>query len=117
MEITPKAAGILTGDILKTLRELMSKKMPHQKRFDYIVCSIADYLRVNVCSLYVLRPGDMLELFATKGLDIRAIHETFLRVGEGLIGEIALQRKPLIFKNVLFVLFWLIRSVGKGTLF
>ena len=100
MEITPKAAGILTGDILKTLRELMSKKMPHQKRFDYIVCSIADYLRVNVCSLYVLRPGDMLELFATKGLDIRAIHETFLRVGEGLIGEIALQRKPLIFKNV-----------------
>lgn len=99
MKITPLTAGIFTTDVLKALRDLMSKQLPHQKRLDKIVSLVADCLHVNVCSLYVLRPGDMLELFATKGLDERAIHETFLRVGEGLIGEVALQRKTLVFKN------------------
>ena len=77
----------------------MSKEMPHQKRLDKIVSIVVDYMRVNVCSLYVLRPGDMLELFATKGLDAKSVHETFLRVGEGLVGEVALQRKPLAFQD------------------
>lgn len=99
MKITPLTQNIFGSNTLKALRELMSKQMPHQKRLDKIVSIVAEYLHVNVCSLYVLRPGDLLELFATKGLDEKAIHETFLRVGEGLIGEVALQRKTLVFKN------------------
>ena len=99
MKVTSLATGIFTKDVLKALRDLMSKQLPYQKRLDKIVSLVVDCLHVNVCSLYVLRPGDMLELFATKGLDEKAVHETFLRVGEGLIGEVALQRKTLIFKN------------------
>ena len=99
MKITPLTQNLFSTNALKALRELMGKQMPHQKRLDKIVALVAEYLHVNVCSLYVLRPGDLLELFATKGLDEKAIHETFLRVGEGLIGEVALQRKTLIFEN------------------
>lgn len=88
-----------TRQVLKDLREIMSKEMNIQKRLDKIVTVVADHLHVNVCSLYVLRPGDMLELYATHGLDTKSVHETFLRVGEGLIGEVALQRKTLAFEN------------------
>lgn len=90
---------ISTRHILKSLRELMAKEMNWQKRLDQIVSIVAQQLHVDVCSLYVVRPGDILELFATKGLDSKSVHETFLRVGEGLVGEIAMQRKPLAFEN------------------
>jgi Signal transduction protein containing GAF and PtsI domains len=38
----------------------------------------------EVCSAYVMRPGEVLELFATEGLKLEAVHRTRLRVGEGL---------------------------------
>ncbi|MGN1063756.1 MAG: phosphoenolpyruvate--protein phosphotransferase, partial [Alphaproteobacteria bacterium] len=88
-----------TRHVLKDLREIMSKEMDLQKRLNKIVTIVAEQLNVQVCSLYILRPGEMLELYATYGLDTKSVHETFLRVGEGLIGEIALQRKALTFEN------------------
>ncbi|MDX1581485.1 MAG: hypothetical protein R3360_07675, partial [Alphaproteobacteria bacterium] len=48
-----------------------------------------------VCSIYLVRAGDILELFATKGLNAEAVHKTSLRVGEGLVGEIAARASPL----------------------
>ncbi len=98
-EEIPVQNGVSARYVLKDLRDVMSKEMPLQDRLDRITNLIAQRLNVDVCSCYILRPGDMLELFATKGLDPKSVHETFLRVGEGLIGEIALQRKPLSFEK------------------
>lgn len=81
--------------LMRELRRLMARDMSIQARLDRIVSLLAESLNVDVCSCYILRPGDLLELYATYGLDKNARHETFLRVGEGLVGEIALQRKPL----------------------
>lgn len=47
---------------------------------------IAAELVCEVCSVYVLRPGEVLELAATHGLNPRAVGRTRLRVGEGLVG-------------------------------
>ncbi|MGC9270453.1 phosphoenolpyruvate--protein phosphotransferase [Acidiphilium sp.] len=47
---------------------------------------IASELSLEVCSIYVARPGEMLELAATHGLRIGAVGRTRLRVGEGIIG-------------------------------
>lgn len=85
--------------VLKSLRHLMTQDVLPQERLNQIVALVAEQLGVDVCSCYILRPGDILELCATKGLDQKAVHETFLRVGEGLVGEIALQRKSLIFED------------------
>jgi phosphotransferase system enzyme I (PtsP) len=49
----------------------------------------------EVCSVYVMRAGEVLELFATRGLRAEAIHKTRLRVGEGLVGDIAAHARPL----------------------
>ena len=49
----------------------------------------------EVCSIYLLRAGEVLELFATEGLKKEAVHKTRLRVGEGLIGDIASHARAL----------------------
>ena len=50
---------------------------------------VAAELIAEVCTIYVLRPGDMLELTATFGLNQDAIGTTRLRVGEGIVGLVA----------------------------
>jgi phosphotransferase system enzyme I (PtsP) len=47
---------------------------------------VASELVSEVCSVYVQRPGDILELAATEGLNPEAIGRTRLRVGEGIVG-------------------------------
>jgi phosphotransferase system enzyme I (PtsP) len=67
-----------------------------QKRLDDVVSLIANDMVAEVCSCYVLRAGEVLELFGTKGLQQSAVHKTRLRVGEGLIGQIAASATPLL---------------------
>ena len=47
---------------------------------------VASEMVSEVCSIYVQRPGDILELAATEGLNRQAIGHTRLRVGEGIAG-------------------------------
>ncbi len=86
--------------LLKNIRRVIRKSGTTDDKMNAIVTLIAEGIKVEVCSCYVMRPGDVLELFATKGLDAKSVHETFLRVGEGLVGEIALKRKPQAFENI-----------------
>jgi phosphotransferase system enzyme I (PtsP) len=51
-----------------------------------VVQLISAELVAEVCSIYVMRPGDLLELAATEGLNPAAIQRTRLRVGEGIVG-------------------------------
>ena len=51
-----------------------------------LVRLVASELVSEVCSIYVQRPGDILELTATEGLNRDAIGRTRLRVGEGIVG-------------------------------
>ena len=93
---TPIHDVVSVRQIMKDLRDLSAQDLTPEKRLNRIVALIAEQLRVDVCSCYIARAGDILELCATFGLDQRAVHETFLRFGEGLVGEIALSRKPLV---------------------
>ncbi|MBB4285950.1 phosphoenolpyruvate--protein phosphotransferase [Roseospira goensis] len=88
----PDASG---RRLLGRLREYMAGGGTAQDRLDRTVRLIAEELRSDVCSCYVLRAGEVLELFATQGLSQDAVHQTRLRVGEGLVGEIAARARPL----------------------
>jgi phosphotransferase system enzyme I (PtsP) len=70
-----------------------------ESRLSDVVSVIAKDMAAEVCSLYLRRAGDVLELFATEGLSPGAVHHTRLRVGEGLIGEIAAKARPLAFED------------------
>lgn len=75
--------------LLRQLREVMARSEVVQDRLDKIVEIIAANVVAEVCSIYVLRGSDRLELFATKGLKREAVHKTSLKIGEGLVGTIA----------------------------
>ena len=85
--------------LLKRLRDLMVQDITVPHKLEKITALVASELGTDVCSLYLLQPGDILELFATYGLKKEAVHETNLRLGEGLVGEIAIQKKSLSFSD------------------
>jgi len=51
-----------------------------------LVRLVAAELVSEVCSVYAARPGEILELVATEGLNATAVGRTRLRVGEGIVG-------------------------------
>jgi phosphotransferase system, enzyme I, PtsP len=77
----------------------MARSGTAQERLDRIVVIVAAEMMAEVCSAYVMRPGEVLELFATQGLRHEAVHRTRLRVGEGLVGLIAATASPLALAN------------------
>lgn len=95
----PNNAAAASGELLKNIQKCVRLKAPVEEKINLIIQKIVKYLPIDVCSCYLLRPGDMLELYATVGLNPKAVHETFLRLGEGLIGEIALKRKTRAYEN------------------
>ena len=74
--------------LLRRLREVMAEPETAQKRLDKTVTLIAANMVAEVCSIYVMRPGNILELYATEGLKREAVHKSKLKVGEGLVGLI-----------------------------
>ncbi|MDX2142300.1 MAG: phosphoenolpyruvate--protein phosphotransferase [Rhodospirillaceae bacterium] len=92
--MTAFSAGDLR-QMLARMRDVMAGMGSVQERLDKVVTLIAQGLRADVCSCYVMRAGEVLELFATFGLSQRAVHITRLRVGEGLVGEIAAHAEPI----------------------
>ena len=94
---SPSASAPPTGTrrLLRRLRDVMAAAGTAQERLDRIVRLVAAEMVAEVCSTYVLRAGEVLELFATEGLRPEAVHRTKLRVGEGLVGVIAATARPL----------------------
>mgnify|MGYP000364262046 CR=1 FL=1 len=89
--------GALVGPrvLLRRLREVMSEPANAQGRLDRIVVLIANNMVAEVCSVYVARADNTLELYATEGLNREAVHLTTMRLDEGLVGLIAREAQPL----------------------
>ncbi|RTL69375.1 MAG: phosphoenolpyruvate--protein phosphotransferase [Hyphomicrobiales bacterium] len=74
---------------MRRLREIMADPSDGQSRLDKIVHLIAGLMVAEVCSIYLKRQDGSLELFATEGLNPGAVHNTFMKRGEGLVGRCA----------------------------
>ena len=81
--------------LLRRLRETMAEQVSAQERLDKIVVLIAANMVAEVCSTYVLRVDNTLELYATEGLNRDAVHRTVLSAHEGLVGLVASEATPL----------------------
>src|SRR6202008_4709300 len=92
-----EGGGSISGTrrLLRRLRDIMAGSGTPQERLAHIVRVVAAEMVAEVCSAYIMRAGEVLELFATEGLRPEAVHRTRLRVGEGLIGVIAANARPL----------------------
>ncbi|MDB2438615.1 phosphoenolpyruvate--protein phosphotransferase [Hellea sp.] len=81
--------------LMQAIREAMAGTDSVQGRLDDFVQVISNAMRVKVASIYLLRPGEDLELSATQGLKKSAVHITRMKPGEGLVGHVALTARPL----------------------
>ncbi|SEK48581.1 phosphotransferase system, enzyme I, PtsP [Roseovarius azorensis] len=75
--------------MLGRLRAIMAEDAGGQTRLDQITRLIAEEMHCEVCSIYLFRDEDTLELCATEGLKPEAVHQTRMRLGEGLVGRVA----------------------------
>ncbi len=85
--------------LLRDIRDIMAQSGDAQKKLDLVVESIASGIESSVCSVYLLRAGDVLELFANVGFKRSSIHTVKLGIGQGLIGLVASTQVPLNLKD------------------
>ncbi|MDE0532852.1 MAG: phosphoenolpyruvate--protein phosphotransferase [Albidovulum sp.] len=81
--------------LLTRISDALNKDIDGQARLDLLTTIIADSLETDVCSIYLLRDSDTLELCATRGLKSQAVHKTRLRTSQGLVGRVIQQAAPL----------------------
>jgi phosphotransferase system enzyme I (PtsP) len=79
--------------LLGRLRRAMAEDSEGQERLNKIVELIAGSMQTEVCSIYLFRDPETLELCATEGLAAEAVHQTRMRLGEGLVGRVAKTRR------------------------
>ncbi|MCF8486479.1 MAG: phosphoenolpyruvate--protein phosphotransferase [Rhodobacteraceae bacterium] len=75
--------------LLRRLRDTLATTGGGQDRLDRITHLIADSIGTEVCSIYLFRDAETLELCATEGLKPEAVHKTKMKLGEGLVGRVA----------------------------
>lgn len=82
--------------LLKRMRDAVAHDASAQDRLDLLTKVIASHVVADVCSIYLRRPDDQLELYSTEGLNREAVHKTRLQWGEGLVGIVAERHSPLV---------------------
>jgi phosphotransferase system enzyme I (PtsP) len=93
----PDSTG--SRSLLKRLRDTLAAEGEGQERLNKITHLIADAMGCEVCSIYLLRDPNTLELCATEGLNAEAVHQTRLRIGEGLVGRVAREAQAVSTPN------------------
>ncbi len=91
----PERSETESRKLLRRLRDSLAGPGRGQERLDRIVRLIADSMGTEVCSIYLFRDPRTLELCATQGLRAAAVHQTRLRLGEGLVGRVARTGRPV----------------------
>jgi phosphotransferase system enzyme I (PtsP) len=81
--------------LLGRLRDAMAGHAAGQARLNEITHLIANSMGCEVCSIYLFRDADTLELCATEGLNQDAVHQTRMKLGEGLVGRVARKRSVI----------------------
>ena len=83
-------------ELLNRLRATLAEDGDGQARLDHIVTLVAQSMGTEVCSIYLRRDRQTLELCATRGLKDSAVHQTRMRLGQGLVGRVAQTAQPIV---------------------
>ncbi|MFQ5564365.1 MAG: phosphoenolpyruvate--protein phosphotransferase [Parvularculaceae bacterium] len=82
--------------LLRRMHDVVAQEATAQERLDHLTKAIAGHIVADVCSIYLRRTDDELELYSTEGLKREAVHQTRLKWGEGLVGAVAAKQRPLV---------------------
>jgi phosphotransferase system enzyme I (PtsP) len=91
----PFSQAVDSRVLLTRLRATLAEPGDGQERLNRIVRMVAEGLVGDVCSIYLRRDEQWLELMATEGLNPSSVHLSRLRFGQGLVGQIADTAEPI----------------------
>ncbi|SDW79673.1 phosphoenolpyruvate--protein phosphotransferase [Roseicitreum antarcticum] len=91
----PERTETESRKLLRRLRDTLAEAGAGQERLDRITTIIAESMQTEVCSIYLFRDSDTLELCATEGLKPESVHQTRMKIGEGLVGRVARSATPI----------------------
>lgn len=78
------------------LNSLFSQSISKESFLARIVELVAEHLKANVCSIYLFQPqAQLLVLKATVGLLPQAVDTVQLHIGEGLVGKVLKELRPI----------------------
>ena len=84
----PERTETESRKLLRRLRDTLAERGQGQERLDRITHLIADSIGTEVCSIYLFRVSETLELCATEGLKREAVHKTRMKLAGGLAGRV-----------------------------
>ncbi|MCA3441454.1 MAG: peptidase, partial [Rhodobacter sp.] len=76
----PERTETESRKLLRRLRDTLAERGQGQERLDRITHLIADSIGTEVCSIYLFRDSETLELCATEGLKREAVHKTRMKL-------------------------------------
>ena len=82
--------------LLGRMHDVVASEATPQQRLDQLTSIIAAHVQADVCSIYLRRADDRLELYSTEGLKPEAVHKTVMDKGEGLVGRVCETGAPLV---------------------
>lgn len=89
------------GRLIRRLRDILAgANLSAQDKLNEIVQLVATELHSEVCSIYIKSSNNVLILFATQGLNPMAVHFTRLRIGEGVVGDVAAHARPVVVTDI-----------------
>lgn len=86
--------------ILKKLRQITESSADVAQKLTDILKTIAEVMQADAAVCYAVVDKNYLDLFATYGLDEVKNKQTRLRFGEGIIGQIAGDKRSLALNNL-----------------
>lgn len=81
--------------ILRLLRQITEGPDAISVKLDKIISMIVEQMQADAGACYLVVDDNYLELFASYGFNQNITHKINLRVGEGLVGDVAANRRPL----------------------
>lgn len=82
-------------DILRQLRQITEGQDVISVKLDKIIAMIVHEMKADAGALYLVVDDYYLELFASNGFNSDISHKISLRVGEGLVGDVAEHNRSL----------------------
>ena len=76
-------------DILKLIRHVMEGDDSIPLKLEKVMTIVATNIHADVAACYIPVEDDYIELFASYGFKTSAVHKVSLRLGEGVVGEVA----------------------------
>ena len=89
----------LNNFIINDLWKIIVLKIPKEKKLNKIVEVIADYLKVERCSL-LIKDGENYVIVASTGISKKVIEQTIIKVGEGISGMAVKEKKAIFMRKM-----------------